>query len=286
MKLWRTKSVGSQPGLQSEREEPEQTLHSAFTLIELLVVIAIIALLAALLLPALSRARDAGRRAVCINNGHQLMVAIHLYAEDNDEWLPPNDDYMETAWVGGDLAEDDGPTNLANLFDPAKGKLGPYTKAAGIYRCPADSSTWHGFPRVRSYSMNLAVGTSGNAKATSYFFEGYQQIQDWRCYGKFSEMTVPSPSGLWVMIEEDQYSINDPFFVVVMRADPTAIYNWPAFYHSSSSMFAFGDAHIEIHKWRDPRTRNTGHYTASGFTQGGPPNEDVHWMQERTSARR
>jgi hypothetical protein len=140
--------------------------------------------------------------------------------------------------VGGDLAEGDGPTNIANLLDPALGKLGPYTKAAGIYRCPADPSTWNGFPRVRSYSMNMAVGTSGAAKETSYYFESFQQSHDWRCYGKFSAMTVPSPAGLWVMVEEDQYSINEPFFTVVMRPDPTEMYNWPAFYHSSASMFA------------------------------------------------
>ena len=63
--------------------------HRGFTLIELLVVIAIIAILAALLLPALASARERGRRTACINNTRQFILAAHLYANDNQQFLPP-----------------------------------------------------------------------------------------------------------------------------------------------------------------------------------------------------
>ena len=66
--------------------EPQK--RPAFTLIELLVVIAIIAILAALLLPALAGAKQRAQRASCLNNQRQFLLAAHMYADDNSQWLP------------------------------------------------------------------------------------------------------------------------------------------------------------------------------------------------------
>lgn len=72
---------------------PSPLRRRAFTLIELLVVISIIAVLVAMLLPALSRAKETARRAVCISNLRQLYVLFQSYAMDSNGWLPINPGY-------------------------------------------------------------------------------------------------------------------------------------------------------------------------------------------------
>jgi prepilin-type N-terminal cleavage/methylation domain-containing protein/prepilin-type processing-associated H-X9-DG protein len=85
---------------------------SCFTLIELLVVVAIIAILAALLLPALSRAREQSKRALCASNLHQVGIALHLYADDNNGWFPAT----AVTWVGGTECYGSGTGRLGGLL--------------------------------------------------------------------------------------------------------------------------------------------------------------------------
>jgi prepilin-type N-terminal cleavage/methylation domain-containing protein len=124
------------------------TRHSsAFTLIELLVVIAIIAILAALLLPALNKAKAAAQSASCLNNWKQLQLAWHLYADENSGRLVPNwfidtpSDWTTAksttnSWVSGTAWTD--PTTAC----VQQGALWPYVKNVGSYRCPSDKSVW------------------------------------------------------------------------------------------------------------------------------------------------
>src|SRR6266850_1471796 len=181
-----------------------------FTLIELLVVIAIIAILAAMLLPALGRAKENGRSVFCMNSTKQFLTASLMYASDNLENLPPNgdDDYDGTFWVRGDMSNATDAINTSYLTDPRYAVLAPYVRnALGLYKCPSDKSMIQVGPtkyaRVRSYSMNSSVGTLGGSNrydnrgpVWGLFLDGtghHQPNHPWRTYGRTADMVAPAP---------------------------------------------------------------------------------------------
>ena len=102
----------------------------------------------------------------------------------------------------------------------------------------------------------------------------------WRTYGKMSDMVAPTPAGLWVLLDEDEHSINDAGFGVSMGL-PTRWVDWPGTYHNSACGIAFGDGHAEIHKWIDPRTKVKG---GDIKPRSQPDNPDILWLQKRTSS--
>jgi len=253
----------------------------AFTLIELLLVIAIIAILAAMLMPALSKAKQRTQGTLCLNNGKQLMLALHLYTSDSNDFYPPNPDDGNTQagynWCGGQ-AGIGGPAefNPDILLDPNRslliGYLGRSTK---LFRCPADlrQGKYQGtdpalfgqiIPAARTFSMSQAVGTidpgfdagTGHSGIPGLSVNGpwldgssrHHRNSPYRTFGKISDAGPPSPSDLWVFVDEDAKGLNDAAFAVDM-VNPYW-HDVPGTYHNFGCGFAFADGHSETHRWQ------------------------------------
>src|SRR5947208_2086027 len=119
-----------------------KTARSAFTLVELLVVIGIIAILIAIMLPALNRARDASKAAVCMSNLHQIQIAAAAYIQENQGYWPPADYFFITQnlhrWHGTRGTMND-------PFDFANSPLKPYLRTGKIRACPSFEPAKPGF---------------------------------------------------------------------------------------------------------------------------------------------
>jgi prepilin-type N-terminal cleavage/methylation domain-containing protein/prepilin-type processing-associated H-X9-DG protein len=260
------------PASRKTHSVPDCARANGFTLIELLVVIAIIAILAAMLLPALSKAKGKGQQIACLNNQRQLQLCWHMYATDHNDKLILNVT-GGTGWIQGNMQNAAEAVNTTLLKN---GLLFPYNKAFGIYRCPADMrrSTEGIAFRVRSYSMNCYM--NGNDVTAD---KGFAAPGVYRVNRKLADITRPAASSAFVFVEEHESVIDDGHFG--FAAEGNSWYNLPGLWHRGAN-FSFADGHSSFRKWQNGETL---HLKTNPASDTSANKADLRYVQSITATR-
>jgi prepilin-type N-terminal cleavage/methylation domain-containing protein/prepilin-type processing-associated H-X9-DG protein len=251
--------------------------RNAFTLIELLVVIAIIAILMAILMPALNRVREQGKRASCLNNCKQLALSWNLYADDFDGRI-----------VNGNTG-DGSPIKLQTTnpkkgcwvywVDPANTSTTEEQRLQGI----RDGTLYAYCPNVKLYKCPTGVRGEVETYSIPDAMNGYYYIQGAKEQIKTLRTQIRNLSEQVIFLDEGRLSSSS----WTIWYDQERWWDQITARHGDGTNFGFADGHSDYWKWKDPRTLDVAkadfatwqNTTRNGAASSSPGNEDLHRVQ-------